>query len=343
MHWLRTLAAVILIGTLASGCNSRGAMNATLPVPEQSPRSAALTIPAPHSTKLDIAPRPHSRAATRHAATAIKPLSLAESVVLPSPTQISLSVSHDAASVPAFNLHVLQPESTQLPMSSGIPLSYRQSIDLGVWPAGGTRLVAVAGGRTVVDTGVVDFAPLAGSAITVVAVDNEWTSEGAGSPIELRVHLPHFDSESPHNPSPLNSRSIEPRKTGLEAVAKEHVRQVMHRSPVPRPEGSTCRRLQPPGRHGPRARAEQPLRFDRPRSVAARPRRIGTLPTTARRRRRHHTGADVDRPRHGGRELAESDSLRTHVYTVRKALDKPYESALLQSAAGAGYRIIDET
>ncbi len=44
-----------------------------------------------------------------------------------------------------------------------------------------------------------------------------------------------------------------------------------------------------------------------------------------------------------GRELAESDSLRTHVYTVRKALDKPYESALLQSAAGAGYRIIDET
>ena len=239
MHWLRTLAAVILIGTLASGCNSRGAMNATLPVPEQSPRSAALTIPAPHSTKLDIAPRPHSRAATRHAATAIKPLSLAESVVLPSPTQISLSVSHDAASVPAFNLHVLQPESTQLPMSSGIPLSYRQSIDLGVWPAGGTRLVAVAGGRTVVDTGVVDFAPLAGSAITVVAVDNEWTSEGAGSPIELRVHLPHFDSESPHNPSPLNSRSIEPGKTGLEAVAKEHVRQVMHRSPVPRPEGST--------------------------------------------------------------------------------------------------------
>ncbi len=43
-----------------------------------------------------------------------------------------------------------------------------------------------------------------------------------------------------------------------------------------------------------------------------------------------------------GRELAESDSLRTHVYTVRKALDKPFDSALLQSAAGAGYRIFDE-
>ncbi|MEM9604134.1 MAG: response regulator transcription factor [Pseudomonadota bacterium] len=44
-----------------------------------------------------------------------------------------------------------------------------------------------------------------------------------------------------------------------------------------------------------------------------------------------------------GRELAESDSLRTHVYTVRKALDKPYATALLHSAAGAGYRIFDET
>ncbi|MEM7376705.1 MAG: response regulator transcription factor [Pseudomonadota bacterium] len=44
-----------------------------------------------------------------------------------------------------------------------------------------------------------------------------------------------------------------------------------------------------------------------------------------------------------GRELAESDSLRTHVYTVRKALDKPYATALLHSAAGAGYRIHDET
>lgn len=43
-----------------------------------------------------------------------------------------------------------------------------------------------------------------------------------------------------------------------------------------------------------------------------------------------------------GRELAESDSLRTHIYTVRKALDKPFQIALLQSVAGAGYRIVDE-
>ena len=36
-----------------------------------------------------------------------------------------------------------------------------------------------------------------------------------------------------------------------------------------------------------------------------------------------------------------SDSLRSHIYLLRRAIDKPFEQALLETVHGVGYRLVD--
>lgn len=42
-----------------------------------------------------------------------------------------------------------------------------------------------------------------------------------------------------------------------------------------------------------------------------------------------------------GEELPDSDSLRVHIHSLRAAIDKPFETALLQTRHGIGYRLVD--
>ena len=42
-----------------------------------------------------------------------------------------------------------------------------------------------------------------------------------------------------------------------------------------------------------------------------------------------------------GDVLPDSDTLRSHLYTLRKGIDKPFNKALLHTVHGAGYRIVD--
>jgi len=37
--------------------------------------------------------------------------------------------------------------------------------------------------------------------------------------------------------------------------------------------------------------------------------------------------------------VPDSDALRSHLYTLRKAIDKPYPQPLLQTVQGVGYRL----
>jgi DNA-binding response OmpR family regulator len=37
--------------------------------------------------------------------------------------------------------------------------------------------------------------------------------------------------------------------------------------------------------------------------------------------------------------LPDSDTLRSHLYTLRKAIDKPFDRPLLHTVSGAGYRL----
>jgi DNA-binding response OmpR family regulator len=39
--------------------------------------------------------------------------------------------------------------------------------------------------------------------------------------------------------------------------------------------------------------------------------------------------------------LPDSDTLRSHLYTLRKAIDKPFDRPLLHTVHGAGYRLAD--
>lgn len=39
--------------------------------------------------------------------------------------------------------------------------------------------------------------------------------------------------------------------------------------------------------------------------------------------------------------VPDSDALRSHMYNLRKSIDKPFENALLHTVAGAGYRLAD--
>jgi DNA-binding response OmpR family regulator len=40
-----------------------------------------------------------------------------------------------------------------------------------------------------------------------------------------------------------------------------------------------------------------------------------------------------------GEGLPDSDTLRSHLYTLRKAVDRPFDVAMLETVSGAGYRI----
>ena len=42
-----------------------------------------------------------------------------------------------------------------------------------------------------------------------------------------------------------------------------------------------------------------------------------------------------------GDVLPDSDTLRSHLYSLRKAIDKPFDRPLLHTVHGAGYRIVD--
>jgi DNA-binding response OmpR family regulator len=42
-----------------------------------------------------------------------------------------------------------------------------------------------------------------------------------------------------------------------------------------------------------------------------------------------------------GESLPDSDTLRSHLYTLRKAVDRPFETALVETVSGAGYRVAD--
>jgi DNA-binding response OmpR family regulator len=42
-----------------------------------------------------------------------------------------------------------------------------------------------------------------------------------------------------------------------------------------------------------------------------------------------------------GNSLPDSDTLRSHLYNLRKTIDKPYDKPLLHTVQSAGYRIAD--
>lgn len=42
-----------------------------------------------------------------------------------------------------------------------------------------------------------------------------------------------------------------------------------------------------------------------------------------------------------GEELPDSDSLRVHIHSLRSVIDKPFESKMIQTRHGIGYRLVD--
>lgn len=44
-----------------------------------------------------------------------------------------------------------------------------------------------------------------------------------------------------------------------------------------------------------------------------------------------------------GDDAPDSDPLRSHLYLLRQALDKPFEHAMLESVHGVGYRLVSDT
>lgn len=42
-----------------------------------------------------------------------------------------------------------------------------------------------------------------------------------------------------------------------------------------------------------------------------------------------------------GEEMPDSDSLRVHIHTLRSAIDKPFETNMIQTRHGIGYRLVD--
>lgn len=42
-----------------------------------------------------------------------------------------------------------------------------------------------------------------------------------------------------------------------------------------------------------------------------------------------------------GEEMPDSDSLRVHIHTLRSAIDKPFESNMIQTRHGIGYRLVE--
>lgn len=39
-----------------------------------------------------------------------------------------------------------------------------------------------------------------------------------------------------------------------------------------------------------------------------------------------------------GADLPDSDTLRSHLYNLRRAVDKPFDHAMIETLAGRGYR-----
>lgn len=44
-----------------------------------------------------------------------------------------------------------------------------------------------------------------------------------------------------------------------------------------------------------------------------------------------------------GEDRPDSDALRSHIYALRKVLDRPYEEKVIQHSTAGGYRIVDST
>ncbi|HKJ17679.1 MAG TPA: response regulator transcription factor [Xanthomonadales bacterium] len=44
-----------------------------------------------------------------------------------------------------------------------------------------------------------------------------------------------------------------------------------------------------------------------------------------------------------GEEMPDSDSLRVHIHTLRSAIDKPFETNMIQTRHGIGYRLIESS
>ena len=42
-----------------------------------------------------------------------------------------------------------------------------------------------------------------------------------------------------------------------------------------------------------------------------------------------------------GEEMPDSDSLRVHIHTLRAAIDKPFDTAMIHTRHGIGYRLVD--
>jgi DNA-binding response OmpR family regulator len=42
-----------------------------------------------------------------------------------------------------------------------------------------------------------------------------------------------------------------------------------------------------------------------------------------------------------GEEMPDSDSLRVHIHSLRSAIDKPFESNMIQTRHGIGYRLVE--
>ena len=40
-----------------------------------------------------------------------------------------------------------------------------------------------------------------------------------------------------------------------------------------------------------------------------------------------------------GDDLPDSDTLRSHLYNLRRSIDKPFDTALLETLSGQGYRL----
>jgi len=40
-----------------------------------------------------------------------------------------------------------------------------------------------------------------------------------------------------------------------------------------------------------------------------------------------------------GDDLPDSDTLRSHLYNLRRAIDRPFDTSLIETLAGRGYRI----
>ena len=42
-----------------------------------------------------------------------------------------------------------------------------------------------------------------------------------------------------------------------------------------------------------------------------------------------------------GEEMPDSDSLRVHIHSLRSAIDKPFDSQMIQTRHGIGYRLME--